>query len=50
MKSVAMIPLRMGSKRVPKKNIRILRGLPLCFHIIKSVIDSQRFDKSKRIG
>ncbi len=46
MNSVAMIPLRMGSKRVPKKNIRILRGLPLCFYIIKSVIDSQRFDKN----
>tara|TARA_Y100000589_G_C27180243_1_gene640430 strand:- start:184 stop:906 length:723 start_codon:yes stop_codon:yes gene_type:complete len=45
MKSIAMIPLRMGSKRIPKKNIRFLGNLPLCFYIIKAVIDSDQFQK-----
>ena len=44
-KSLAMIPLRMGSKRIPKKNIRLLDNLPLCFHIIKAVINSGVFEK-----
>lgn len=40
-----MIPLRMGSKRIPKKNIRLLGDFPLCFYIIKAVIDSNQFSK-----
>ena len=44
--NIAMIPLRLGSKRVPKKNLRILRGKPLCFHIIEAVLRSDFFDPS----
>jgi len=34
MKSIAIIPARGGSKRLPKKNIRMLGGLPLIAHSI----------------
>jgi len=44
-KQVAIIPLRLGSKRVPKKNLRILRGKPLCSFIIEAVIESGIFNK-----
>jgi len=44
-KCVAMIPARMGSKRIPKKNIRLLRGKPLINYAIDLAIQSQRFDE-----
>lgn len=34
MKIVAMIPARLGSTRVPKKNLRLLNGIPLIFYPI----------------
>jgi CMP-N-acetylneuraminic acid synthetase len=45
MKCIAMIPARMGSKRIPKKNIRLLRGKPLINYAIDLAIQSQRFDE-----
>ena len=44
-KCVAMIPARMGSKRIPKKNIRLLRGKPLINYAIDLANQSQRFDE-----
>ena len=45
MKVVAMIPARLGSKRVPKKNIRLLNGIPLISYIIRAAVDSRCFDE-----
>ena len=45
MKTIVVIPARGGSKRLPKKNIKILGGIPLIAHSIlyaqdnKSIID-----------
>ena len=44
-KIVAMIPARMGSKRIPKKNIRLLNGKPLIQYVIDAVKDSNCFDE-----
>ncbi len=43
-KMVAMIPVRLGSKRIPKKNLRLLDGKPLIAYIIESAISSNIFD------
>ena len=40
MKIVAMIPVRLGSKRVKNKNLRLLDNIPLVEHIIKSTIET----------
>lgn len=40
---VAMIPARMGSTRIPKKNIRILNGKPLMEYPIDLCKQSNRF-------
>ena len=41
--NVAMVPVRMGSKRVKSKNIRMIAGYPLVYYILKSVIESNKF-------
>ena len=43
-KSVALIPARSGSKRVPNKNIKPLNGHPLLAYTIRAAIDSGIFD------
>jgi len=40
MKSIAVIPARIGSKGIPKKNIKLLNGIPLIAYTIKSAIAS----------
>lgn len=40
-----MIPARLGSKRVPQKNIRLLNGKPLISYAIEAAIDSKIFDE-----
>lgn len=45
MKLVAMIPARLGSKRIPKKNIRLLNGIPLISYTIRAVKESGCFDE-----
>lgn len=45
MKIVAMIPARLGSKRVPKKNLRIIDGQPLISYIIDVVLACNVFDE-----
>ena len=44
MKSVAFIPARSGSKRVPHKNIMKLDGHPMIAYSIRAAIDSGVFD------
>ena len=40
MKKVIMIPARSGSKRVKKKNIRLLSGKPLISYAIESAMST----------
>lgn len=43
-KLIAMIPARMGSKRIPQKNIRYIDGKPLIAHAIELAVNSGCFD------
>jgi CMP-N,N'-diacetyllegionaminic acid synthase len=43
-KSVALIPARSGSKRVPNKNIKLLGGHPMLAYTVRAAIDSGVFD------
>ncbi|MCX6168383.1 MAG: cupin domain-containing protein [Ignavibacteriales bacterium] len=45
MKIVAMIPARLGSQRIKKKNIRLINGKPLISYIIEASIESNIFDE-----
>ncbi|EPJ44439.1 MAG: rkpN: putative acylneuraminate cytidylyltransferase [Osedax symbiont Rs1] len=42
---VALIPARGGSKRIPKKNIKLFHGQPIISYAIKAAIQSGCFDK-----
>ncbi len=42
---IAMIPARMGSQRLAKKNLRVLRGLPLITHAIRKCKAAGCFDE-----
>ena len=44
-KIVAVIPARLGSKRVPKKNIRLLNGKPLIQYVIDAAVEAACFDE-----
>jgi len=44
-KTVALIPLRGGSKSIPRKNIMEVAGKPLCFWVIDECLKSGIFDK-----
>jgi len=44
-KVIALIPARGGSKGVPKKNVRLLGGLPLIAHSIRSAQASDYIDR-----
>jgi pseudaminic acid cytidylyltransferase len=41
----AIIPARGGSKRIPRKNIKHIGGIPLLAHSIISAKKSELFDK-----
>jgi CMP-N-acetylneuraminic acid synthetase/mannose-6-phosphate isomerase-like protein (cupin superfamily) len=45
LKVVAMIPARLGSKRVPKKNLRLLGNKPLISYVVETAIKSDVFDE-----
>jgi len=38
---IAIIPCRGGSKRIPRKNIRIIGGVPLLAHIVRAALDAE---------
>jgi pseudaminic acid cytidylyltransferase len=42
---IAVIPARGGSKRIPRKNIKIFDGLPMIGYAIKAASNSRLFDK-----
>jgi CMP-N-acetylneuraminic acid synthetase len=43
-KIIAMIPARLGSQRVPKKNLRLLAGKPMISYVIETALESGVFD------
>ncbi|MBU0686389.1 MAG: cupin domain-containing protein [Candidatus Margulisbacteria bacterium] len=43
-KIIAMIPARLGSKRIKNKNLRLLDGKPLVCHVIDKAKDAKVFD------
>ncbi|MDX9893233.1 MAG: pseudaminic acid cytidylyltransferase [Patescibacteria group bacterium] len=45
MKSIAIIPARGGSKRIPNKNIKDFLGYPIIKYVIETAIDSKCFDE-----
>lgn len=44
-KKICIIPARGGSKRVPKKNIKLLNGKPLLVYSIEAALKSEVFDR-----
>lgn len=40
MKIIVVIPARGGSKGIPRKNIRLMKGLPLISYVIKTALES----------
>ncbi|MBK8505399.1 MAG: pseudaminic acid cytidylyltransferase [Saprospiraceae bacterium] len=44
MKRLAIIPARLGSKRIPRKNIKDFLGKPIIAYSIESALSSQLFD------
>lgn len=45
MKYVAEIPVRLGSKRVPKKNLRLINGKPMVAYAIEAAKAAKAIDK-----
>lgn len=45
MKYIAQIPVRLGSKRVPKKNLRLLNGKPMVLYSLEAAMKSKKIDK-----
>ena len=43
-KVILHIPAREGSKRVPRKNIRLMAGSPMISYVIKAALDSEIAD------
>ena len=41
---IAIIPARGGSKRIPRKNIKLFAGQPMISYAIRTAIESQLFD------
>lgn len=44
-RNIAMIPARMGSQRLPKKNLALLKGTPLIVHAIRKCKEAGIFDR-----
>ncbi len=44
-KIIAMVPARIGSKRVPKKNLRLIDGKPLIGYILETLKKVKLFDE-----
>ena len=45
MKRIAIIPARGGSKRIPRKNIKLFLGKPIIAYSIEAALKSNLFDK-----
>ena len=45
MKTVAFVPIKLNSQRLPYKNILPIAGHPLCWHILNSLIQVKNIDE-----
>ena len=45
MKTVALIPIKLNSQRLPNKNILPIAGHPLCWHICNSLLQVKEIDE-----
>ena len=45
MKKICIIPARGGSKRIPKKNIKLFLGKPIIAYSISAALESNLFDE-----
>lgn len=45
MKKICIIPARSGSKRIPKKNIKLFLGQPIISYSISAALESNLFDE-----
>ena len=45
MSSVAIIPARGGSKRIPRKNLKPFDGVPMIVRSIRTALESNLFDQ-----
>lgn len=45
MKTVAMVPIKLNSQRLPHKNILPIAGHPLCWHICNSLVHAKGVDE-----
>ncbi len=45
MKIIAMIPVLLGSTRIPDKNLILVDGYPLIFYVVKACKESKAFDE-----
>ncbi len=45
MKNLAIIPARGGSKRIPRKNIKLFMGKPIIAYSIEAALQSELFDE-----
>ena len=45
MSNICIIPARGGSKRIPRKNIKVFLGKPIIAYSIKAALDSKLFDE-----
>lgn len=45
MKTVALVPIKLNSQRLPHKNILPIAGHPLCWHLCHSLINTKGIDE-----
>jgi CMP-N-acetylneuraminic acid synthetase/mannose-6-phosphate isomerase-like protein (cupin superfamily) len=45
MKNVAVIPIALGSKRIPDKNLVLVDGFPMVYYVVKACKESGIFDE-----
>lgn len=45
MKTVALVPIKLNSQRLPHKNILPIAGHPLCWHICNSLLQVKKIDE-----
>ena len=45
MKNVAVIPIALGSKRIPDKNLLLVDGFPMVYYVIKACKEANIFDE-----
>lgn len=45
MKTVALVPIKLNSQRLPHKNILPIAGHPLCWHIVNSLLNTKGIDE-----